>query len=127
MKKLLYCAAALAMAFFAGSCQQENLEPVVNGSVTYTITLPETVQTKGSSGYTEGYYLYYEVYKTADFAELEKATVLFDNFRNPIEIDDSTRKVDVPLKISFINSSFYLIKQKILKITLEYSNIILSI
>ena len=31
MKKLLYCAAALAAVFFAGSCQRENLEPVAGG------------------------------------------------------------------------------------------------
>ena len=65
MKKLLYCAAALSTVLFAGSCQRENLEPVVNGGVTYTISLPETVQTKGESGYDE-YDLYYEVYKTLD-------------------------------------------------------------
>ena len=73
MKKLLYCAAALAMAFFAGSCQQENLEPVVNGSVTYTITLPETVQTKGESGY-DNYDLYYEVYKSVNGDEVAAYT-----------------------------------------------------
>jgi hypothetical protein len=53
------------MAFFSASCQQENLEPVANGGVTYTITLPEAVQTKGSNGY-DSYDLYYEVYKTTD-------------------------------------------------------------
>ena len=77
MKKLLYCAAALSAVLFAGSCQRENLEPVVNGGVTYTISLPETVQTKGSNGYAE-YDLYYEVYKTADPAELATATPLFE-------------------------------------------------
>ena len=77
MKKLLYCAAALSAVLFAGSCQRENLEPVVNGGVTYTISLPETVQTKGSHGY-ESYDLYYEVYKTADPAELATATLLFE-------------------------------------------------
>ena len=77
MKKLLYCAAALATVFFAGSCQRENLEPVANGGVTYTITLPEAVQTKGEDGYAE-YDLYLEVYKTVDAAELETATLLFE-------------------------------------------------
>ena len=77
MKKLLYCAAALSAVLFVGSCQRENLEPVVNGGVTYTISLPETVQTKGSNGYAE-YDLYYEVYKTADPAELATATPLFE-------------------------------------------------
>ena len=77
MKKLLYCAATLAMAFFSASCQQENLEPVANVGVTYTITLPEAVQTKGSNGY-ESYDLYYEVYKTVDATELATAQLLFE-------------------------------------------------
>ena len=77
MKKLLYCAAALALGIFAGSCQRENLEPVATGGVTYTITLPEAVQTKGQSGYAE-YDLYLEVYKTVNAAELEEATLLFE-------------------------------------------------
>jgi len=76
MKKLLYCASALAMLLFAGSCQKENLEPEAGG-VTYTITLADGVQTKGSSGYTE-YDLYYEVYKTVDPTDLETATPLID-------------------------------------------------
>ena len=77
MKKLFYCVAALATVFFAGSCQRENLEPIANGGVTYTIALPEAVQTKGEDGYAE-YDLYLEVYKTVDAAELETATLLFE-------------------------------------------------
>ena len=96
MKKLLYCAAALSAVLFAGSCQRENLEPVVNGGVTYTISLPETVQTKGSNGYAE-YDLYYEVYKTADLTELEDADVLFDNFYAPIEMTSNTTEVPFDL------------------------------
>jgi hypothetical protein len=65
------------MAFFSASCQQENLEPVANVGVTYTITLPEAVQTKGSNGY-ESYDLYYEVYKTVDATELATAQLLFE-------------------------------------------------
>ena len=94
MKKLLYCAATLAMAFFAGSCQQENLEPVVNGSVTYTITLPETVQTKGESGY-DSYDLYYEVYKTLD---PNGAELLFQNNENePIVMEENTYELTLDL------------------------------
>ena len=40
---------------------------MANVGVTYTITLPEAVQTKGSNGY-DSYDLYYEVYKTTDAA-----------------------------------------------------------
>ena len=96
MKKLLYCAAALSAVLFVGSCQRENLEPVVNGGVTYTISLPETVQTKGESGYTS-YDLYYEVYKTADLTALEDADVLFDNFDAPIEMTSNTTVVPFDL------------------------------
>ena len=76
MKKLLYGAAALATLLFA-SCQQENLEPVAEGGVTYTISLPTGVQTKGEAGY-DMYDLYYEVYRTVDAAELASATPLFE-------------------------------------------------
>lgn len=76
MKKLLYSAAALATLLFA-SCQKENLEPVANGGVTYTITLPTDVQTKGESGYAE-YDLYYEVYRTTDVDVLAATAPLFE-------------------------------------------------
>ncbi|MBQ2874012.1 MAG: hypothetical protein IJE85_01810, partial [Bacteroidales bacterium] len=69
MKKLIYCATALVAALFAASCQREMHEPVAEGGVTYTITLPETVQTRGESGYGE-YDLYFEVYKTVNSTEL---------------------------------------------------------
>lgn len=69
MKKLIYCATALVAALFAASCQREMHEPVAEGGVTYTITLPETVQTRGASGYAE-YDLYFEVYKTVNSTEL---------------------------------------------------------
>lgn len=93
MKKLLYCAAALATVFFAGSCQRENLEPVANGGVTYTITLPEIVQTKGADGYAE-YDLYVEVYKTVDAAALEDATLLFEKH---VEMTDNPTSVGLDL------------------------------
>ena len=82
MKKLLYCAAVLATVFFAGSCQRENLEPVANGGVTYTVVLPETVQTKGEKGY-DYYDLYYEVYKDGEL--LFEGSKL--NMGSPITVD----------------------------------------
>lgn len=77
MKKILLFASALAGLFLAGSCQREMIDPVVEGGVTYTITLPEAVQTKGNSGYDD-YSLHYEVYKTIDAAELPTASLLFE-------------------------------------------------
>ena len=48
MKKLIICAAALATALFAGSCQKENFEQAVGGNtVTYTVQLPD-VATKAA-------------------------------------------------------------------------------
>ena len=65
MKKLIYCALALAAGLFAASCQQENLEPVAQeNTVTYTVELP-TVQTKGFMGTVSKVdQLVYEVWKT---------------------------------------------------------------
>lgn len=77
MKKLFYGVAALAIGFAAASCQQEGLEPAVNGSVTYQITLPAAPQTKGENGYSS-YDLHYEVYKTSDVEVLTSAQFLFD-------------------------------------------------
>ena len=91
---MLYCAAALSAVLFAGSCQRENLEPVVNGGVTYTITLPEAVQTKGQSGY-EKYDLYYEVYKTVDAEALETAPLLFENNKVPMTGNTTTVTLDL--------------------------------
>ena len=46
MKKLIYSAAALSLAFFAASCQQESLEPVGGNTVTYTVQVPEALATR---------------------------------------------------------------------------------
>ena len=47
MKKLIYSAAALSLAFFAASCQQENLETVAGDNfVTYTVQVPNAIATK---------------------------------------------------------------------------------
>jgi len=83
MKKLLYSVAALALAFSAASCQQENLEPVSgNNTVTYTIQVPGATATKAIgedvAAVTE---LLYEVYLTEATAEDQydaKETWLYD-------------------------------------------------
>ena len=47
MKKLLYSAAALALAFFAGSCQQEKFETAEgSGTVTFTVEAPGALASK---------------------------------------------------------------------------------
>ena len=64
MKKLIFLASALAGLFFAASCQQENLAPVAGGNtVTYSVQMPASLQTKA---FGEGYVLNYEVYRAAE-------------------------------------------------------------
>ena len=54
MRKLLYCAAALELGIFAGSCQRENLEPAVEGTtVTYTVKVPEAISARALAPITE--------------------------------------------------------------------------
>ena len=71
MKKMLYCATALAMAIFAGSCQQEKLEPVAgSGTVTFTVEAPANVQTKAIADGLNVNELVYEVWLTNELGEL---------------------------------------------------------
>ena len=70
MKKLIYCALALAAGLFATSCQQENLEPVQEGStVTYTVNVPE-VATKAIGDGSMVDQLVYAVYRIIDAENL---------------------------------------------------------
>lgn len=77
MKKLLYCAAALATLLFAGSCQRENLEPAVEGAtVTYTVKVPEAIATKAiGDAITAVDKVYFEVYRAGEVEDLTKAPV----------------------------------------------------
>lgn len=73
MKKILYSAAAIALAFFAASCQQENLEPAVGGNtVTYTVQVPDAIATKATEDVTK---LIYEVYRKAEVDDLAKTPI----------------------------------------------------
>ena len=65
MKKIIYSVAAMALAFFAVSCQQENLEPVVSGNtVTYTVEVPGALATRALGNETIAVdRVYYEVYR----------------------------------------------------------------
>ena len=69
MKKLIYCALALAAGLFATSCMQENLEPVQGGNtVTFTVEIPE-VATKAAAVGNEANKiddLVYAVYRTSE-------------------------------------------------------------
>ena len=101
MKKILYSAAALALAFFAGSCQQENLEPVVSGNtVTYTVQVADAVATRAlGDDITAVNELVYEVYRTVDEGETDFTGV--DNL-----LYHKTAKVEngvATIEIEFVN------------------------
>ena len=99
MKKILYSAAALALAFFAASCQQENLEPVVGGNtVSYTVQVPQALATKGIGDVAPAEMeLHYEVYRTTDGNDV----VLGDDTRllyhKTATITDGTATVEMEL------------------------------
>lgn len=63
MKKLLYCAAALATLLFAASCQQEKLEPV-GGPVRFTVTTPGGLDTRAYADGENVNEVHWAVYKT---------------------------------------------------------------
>ena len=93
MKKFILFASVFAGLFAAASCQQEKLEPEMNGGVTYEISLPTAPQTKGENGYSS-YDLHYEVYKTADASALETAPLLFEK---TVQMTSNTTTVTLEL------------------------------
>ena len=84
MKKLIYCAAALATALFAGSCQQELLDTSAGeNTVTYTVEVPG-VATKAYGLGQEVNQLIYEVWKTDNTGEIN------DNAVRLYQVNDQT-------------------------------------
>ena len=92
MKKLLYCAAALATLLFAGSCQRENLEPAVEGTtVSYTVKVPGTVtKADGEVSYTgEVNQLIYEVHRIKEDGTTAKL------YQQTADITDGVANLDI--------------------------------
>ena len=81
MKKILYSAAAMALAFFAASCQQENLEPAVSATtVTYTVEVPGVLATRALGDETTAVdKVYYQVYRATEVEDLSKGFVYDGN------------------------------------------------
>ena len=119
MKKLIYCALALAAGLFATSCQQENLEPVQSGTtVTYTVEMPQ-VATKavGEADYVNN--LVYAVYRVIDNTNLsdkEAKENLATNSGNyqlmyqedtPVTTVDGKKKAHISLEL--INDQRYVV------------------
>ena len=102
MKKLIYCAAALATALFAGSCQQELLDtPAGENTVTYTVEVPGVV-TKAIADGKNVDYLFYEVYVTTSSTadDLSNATLLYkkDDIRM-VQSEVATSRATVTLNL----------------------------
>ena len=86
MKKLIYCALALAAGLFAASCQQENLEPVQGGTtVTFTVEIPEVATKADAVGDDANMIndLVYAVYVT-EAESLEKAQEDWDGTKTKL-------------------------------------------
>ncbi len=99
MKKLLYCAVALA-GLFAASCQQESLEPVQEtGAVTFTVEAPAAMQTKAIADGTNVEHLIYEVWLTPTLGSLEGAQRLYQNNTATLDLVDGVRKTKVTLDL----------------------------
>ena len=96
MKKLIYSAAALSLAFFAASCQQENLEPVETGSntVTYSVQVPGAIATKANPGSVAGVTeLVYEVYRLDANGEIASLA-----YEDVVTLQDGKTKWDLELE-----------------------------
>ena len=104
MKKLLYCAAALAMAFFAGSCQQEKLEPVAgNGTVTFTVEAPANVQTKAIADGKNVNELIYEVWLTGSLGDLTQNAQKLYQATTEMAVDQADGKNKASITLDLVN------------------------
>jgi len=88
MKKFIYSAAALVFAFFAASCQQENLEPVGGNTVTYTVQVPDALATKADG---DGFVAYYEVYRQGEVEDGTKSPV----YEGSEPFENGSAKIDL--------------------------------
>ena len=107
MKKLIYCALALAAGFFAASCQQENLEPTGQGdTVTYTVDVPGVV-TKAIADGKNVDRLFYEVYKTnaENTTDLSNAVLLYKKDIAMETSEEATSRAIVTLNL--VQNQYY--------------------
>ena len=109
MKKLIYCALALAAGLFAASCQQENLEPVAQGNtVTYTVEAPMDVQTKAIADGLNVDELIYEVWWTSadETRDLTNAQLLYQGKTVMMPIDGVNKGT---VKLNLVKDQHYTI------------------
>lgn len=101
MKKVLYCAAALALLLFSGSCQKENLEPVQEGSaVTFIVEAPAGMNTKAIADGTNVDELVYEVWITnSGLGNLKTGAQKLYQATAEMKLEGGVRKVELPLDL----------------------------
>ena len=113
MKKLIYCALALAAGLFAASCQQENLEPVQGGNtVTFTVEIPEVATKAFNDGREVINDLVYAVYITKKETDKE-AFADYANYQPVYQVNptDVTSFIDgkTTVELELINDQNYVI------------------
>ncbi len=100
MKKLLYCAAALAVAFFAGSCQQEKLEPVQeSNAVTFTVEAPAALQTRAIADGLNVNELVYEVWLTKTLGDLTQNAQKLYQAKTDMAVENGVNKATITLDL----------------------------
>ena len=115
MKKLIYCALALAAGLFAASCQQEKLEPVQGGNtVTFTVEIPD-VATKATIGDEASSIndLVYAVYRTTA-PDLATTLTNWDEYTNLVYQKNPATQVftdnySTTVSLELINNQNYVI------------------
>ena len=111
MKKLIYCAAALATALFAGSCQQEMLDTTATETtVTYTVALPDA-QTKAIGDADTVDQLIYEVWKTeaADERNLTDETKAIRLYQENTALVERNGKICAVITLNLVQDQEYTI------------------
>lgn len=109
MKKALFLVSALAMIFFAGSCQNDSLEVRSDkGMLTFTVEAPGVFSaTKSIADGTNVDQLIYEVW-TLD-ASGQLATRLFQDDTKSLDLDPTDNKRKTTLALELLNDQQYAI------------------
>ena len=100
MKKLLYCAAALATLLFAGSCQRENLEPAQeSAAVTFTVEAPAALQTRAIADGLNVNELIYEVWLTETLGDLTQNAQRLYQAKTDMAVENGVNKATLTLDL----------------------------
>lgn len=92
------------MAIFAGSCQQEKLEPVAgNGTVTFTVEAPANVQTKAIADGKNVNELIYEVWLTGSLGDLTQNAQKLYQDKTEMAVDQADGKNKASITLDLVN------------------------